>query len=46
MSDKKEEKSNENTEEEETSEFSYDLNTLEIKKERLTNITLVIIIIY
>ena len=46
MSDKEETKNNEDKnnlgeeEEEETSEFDYELNTLDIKKEQLTNITL------
>ena len=46
MSDKEEKKENEDKnnlgeeEEEESSEFDYELNTLDIKKEQLTNITL------
>ena len=46
MSDKEETKNNEEKnnegeeEEEESSEFDYELNTLDIKKEQLTNITL------
>ena len=42
MSNKEEEKNNESSEEEgeETSEYDYDLNTLEIKKESLSHITL------
>ena len=46
MSDKEEIKENEDKnnlgeeEEEESSEFDYELNTLDIKKEQLTNITL------